>query len=78
MTHIIKDEIVANLYLAETPLGYRVMIGDDIPKNLPKAGILMRWPTDPHFTGETGIIMALQALPEFKGKYFNHSKLGRV
>ncbi len=66
-----------NLYLKECGKDTYQVIMSRPPKNA-KTGIAIKWPVNPEFTGETGIITELYRHEHFQGKKFIHSKLGLI
>ena len=66
-----------NLYLKECGLNTYQIVMAAPPENT-KTGIAIQWPVNPEMTGETGIIVILYNTGHFKGKKFNHSKLGII
>lgn len=64
------DEPVFNLYLELITTDHYRLIMPDADGSLdgipcPQDGYAVRWPLNPHFTGETGIIELLHATPKF-------------
>lgn len=64
------SEVVFNLYLKELGRGrYRLIMPnadgtlDGIPR--PADGWAIRWPLNPHFTGERMIVALLKATPQY-------------
>ena len=66
-----------NLYLKECGKDTYKVIMSGPPENA-NTGIAIKWPVNPEFTGETGIIAELYKHNQFMGKKFMHSKLGII
>ena len=69
------QERAANLFLHEiSPNIYEIVMPNEygeLQKQLPsKNGVLMAWPLNPHFTGQSGIISLLRQTEQFSGAKF--------